>query len=511
MKSKVARLLFPALLLCLLAAPLSAQDMSQYMHEFEKHITVKTLPNGLTLLVMERPQAPVFSFFTHVDAGSVQDPKGKSGLAHMFEHMAFKGTTTIGTTDYAKEKVALDKVEAAYQAYNRERLKTTGRDEKKLAALEKAWRDAIAEADKYVVENEFGQIIEQNGGENLNAFTAADDTNYFYSLPANRTELWAYLESERFLHPVFREFYKERDVVHEERRLRVDSEPIGRLVEQFVNLAFLAHPYHNEGIGWPSELDNFSETDAENFYTKYYVPANMVTAVVGDVNRAQFIPMAEKYLGRLPAGKGKPIDDSVVEEPQIGERQVIIKEASQPIYLEGYHRPDSRDPDAATYDVIADLMSKGRVSRLYRSLVRDQKIALFAQGGNYFPGDKYPTLFFFFAVPNRGKTPEELRVAFHQEIDRLKSEDVTDEELASVKTRAKADLIRGLADNDDLAQALATAQARFGDWREVFRQIDRMDKVTKADIRRVANKTFVESNRTVAIIETEAPAQGGKQ
>ena len=176
MKSKVARILFPALLLALLLQPLAAQDMSQYMHEFEKHITVKTLPNGLTLLVMERPQAPVFSFFTHVDAGSVQDPKGQSGLAHMFEHMAFKGTSTIGTTDYAKEKVALAKVETAYQAYDAERLKTIGRDEKKLAALEKAWRDAMAEADKYVVENEFGKIIEENGGENLNAFTSNDET-----------------------------------------------------------------------------------------------------------------------------------------------------------------------------------------------------------------------------------------------------------------------------------------------------------------------------------------------
>src|SRR5262249_12264603 len=153
----------------------------------------------------------------------------------------------IGGTNYAKEKPLLAKVEVAYQAYNAERLKRVGRDEKKLAALEKAWRDAMADADQYVDENEFGKIIDQNGGVGLNAFTSNDETGYFYSLPANRLELWAYLESERFLHPVFREFYKERDVVHEERRLRVDSQPIGRMVEQFVNLAFLAHPYHNEG------------------------------------------------------------------------------------------------------------------------------------------------------------------------------------------------------------------------------------------------------------------------
>jgi predicted Zn-dependent peptidase len=495
--------------MAILAGIASAQDLAS----FEKRITMKKLPNGLTLLVCERPEAPVFSFFTHVDAGSVQDPKGQSGLAHMFEHMAFKGTNVIGTKDYAKEKPALDKVEKAYNDYTAERLKRVGRDDKKVAALEKAWRDAMAEADKYVEENEFGDIIERNGGVGLNAFTSNDETGYFYSLPANRLELWAYLESERFLHPVFREFYKERDVVHEERRLRVDSQPIGRLVEQFVNLAFLAHPYHNEGIGWPWELDNFSETNAEDFYKTYYVPANMVTVVVGDVKAKEVLPLAEKYFGRLPA-KPKPLDTSTVESPQIGERQVVIQEASQPVYLEGYHRPDARDSDAAVYDVIADLMSKGRVSRLYRSLVRDQKLAVVVQGGNSFPGEKYPNLFFFFALPNRGKTPQELRTAIHKEIERLKNEDVSDEELQSVKTRAKADLIRQLADNEGLAVQLGTAQARYGDWRELFRSIDRMDKVTKADIRRVAAKTFVASNRTVGIIETkpaaDAPAQGGK-
>jgi predicted Zn-dependent peptidase len=487
--------------LALLAGAASGQDVSEYMKAFEKRITVKTLPNGLTLLVLERPEAPVFSFFTHVDAGSVQDPKNASGLAHMFEHMAFKGTPAIGGHNYPQEKLALAKVEAAYQAYNAERLKRVGRDEKKVAELEKAWRDAIDKAQPFVEENEFGQIIDQNGGVGLNAFTSNDETGYFYSLPANRLELWAYLESERFLNPVFREFYKERDVVHEERRLRVDSQPIGRLVEQFVNLAFLAHPYHNEGIGWPSELENFSETDAENFYRKYYVPSNMVTAVVGDVKTPEVMHLAEKYLGRLPK-KPKPLDESAVEPKQIGERRVVIPEASQPLYLEGYHRPDARDPDAAVYDVIADLMSKGRVSRLYRSLVRDQKLAVVVQGGNGFPGDKYPNLFFFFALPTQGKTPDELRGAIHKEIDSLKNEDVTEEELASVKARAKADLIRQLADNEGLAVQLGTAQARFGDWRELFRQIDRVQKVTKEDIRRVANATFLDSNRTSASIET---------
>jgi len=223
-----------AVLLLLLSAAALAQDVAS----FQKRVTVKKLANGLTLMVCERPEAPVFSFFTLVDAGSAQDPMLATGLAHMFEHMAFKGTDKIGTTNYAAEKVALEKVEVTYTAYLKERDKAVGQDPAKLKQLEKAWRDAIAEADKYVVANEFGKIIEQNGGEDMNANTSFDETAYHYSLPENRLELWAYLESERFLHPVMREFYKERNVVIEERRMRTDSNPFGRLLEQFTEEAF---------------------------------------------------------------------------------------------------------------------------------------------------------------------------------------------------------------------------------------------------------------------------------
>src|ERR1700733_4226946 len=246
-----------ALKIVLLFLILSAIGQSQDVASFTKRVTVKKLPNGLTLIICERPEAPVFSFFTMVDGGSAQDPMAKTGLAHMFEHMAFKGTDKIGTSDYAAEKPALAKVETAYAAYIAERDKEVGRDETKLKELEKAWKDAIAEADKYVVPNQFGKIIEQSGGQDLNAFTDYDETGYHYSLPSNRLELWAYLESERFLHPVLREFYKERNVVIEERRLRTDSNPIGRLLEQFDAAAFEAHPYHRPTVGWMSDLNSF--------------------------------------------------------------------------------------------------------------------------------------------------------------------------------------------------------------------------------------------------------------
>jgi predicted Zn-dependent peptidase len=445
---------------------------------------------------------------------------GETGLAHMFEHMAFKGTDKIGTTNWPAERAALAKVEEAYAAYNYERHLPTGGNPERVAQLEKAWRAAVAEAQQYVIPNQFDEIVEANGGFGVNARTAVDDTAYFYSFPVNRLELWAYLEAQRFEHPVMREFYKERDVVMEERRLRTDSQPIGRLIEQFLATAFMAHPYHRPTIGWYSDLTTFSAADAEKFFDRFYIPSNMVIGIAGDISPEQALPVIEKYFGQLPA-RPKPEEFNTVEPPQNSERRVVTREQAQPFYIEAYHRPDYRSPDDAAFDAISDILSNGRVSRLYRSLVRDKKIAAMAAGFTGFPGVKYPHLFAFYAIPVPGHTTEELAAGIHAEIERLKTENVADEELKMFKTRAKADLVRGLNSNEGLANQLATMQLRYGDWRELFRQLDRYDKVTKEDIRRVANQIFLPENRTIGIVETvkaaspsrpaAAPAKGGAQ
>jgi predicted Zn-dependent peptidase len=350
-----------------------------------------------------------------------------------------------------------------------------------------------------------------------------DSTQYFWSMPSNRLELWAFLESQRIGHPVQREFYKERDVVQEERRMRIDSNPIGRMVEQFLATAYVAHPYGRSGVGWESEISQVSATEAEAFHKEYYAPSNIVIAVVGDIKASQALPILEKYFAPIPTGP-RPLPMTTVEPPQFAEKFVTIREATQPFYIEGYHRPDYRDPDDSVYDAITDIFSNGRTARLYRSLVRDQRIAAAAEGFSGFPGYKYPGLFAFYAVPLPGHTPDEMRNAIHKELDRLRTEDVTDDELARFKTRARADLLRGLANNEGLAHQFAEYQLRYGDWRQLFRELDKVDAVTKADIRRVANKIFIESNRTSAQIEYTAPqkpsshapqssakAQGGAQ
>src|SRR5271154_6391248 len=302
-------------------AAAQSQSSSLDVSSYEKRVTVKTLPNGLTVVLWRRPEAPVFSFFTMVDAGSAQDPLNETGLAHMMEHMAFKGTPDIGTTDYAAEKVALEKVEQTYAAYEAERIKRVGQDPQKLAQLKKAWQDAIAAADKYVVKNQFGEVVESHGGVGLNAFTSYDETAYMYSLPSNQLELWAALESDRFKDPVMREFYKERNVVMEERRMRTDSRPTGRLLEQFLGTAFMANPYHRPTIGYASDLLSFSATDAADFFNRHYVPSNMVIGLVGDLDPQTVFPIIERYFGRLPATP-KPIELYTDEPPQNSVRQV---------------------------------------------------------------------------------------------------------------------------------------------------------------------------------------------
>jgi predicted Zn-dependent peptidase len=478
------------------AAPAAAQDLAS----FEAKTTVHKLANGWTFLIVERPVAPVFSFCTVADVGSAQEVPGITGLAHMFEHMAFKGSPTVGTRDWESEQKALAALETAYQAWQAERLATKP-DPKKLETLLADFRRLQTEAARFVVQGEFDDILAREGGVDLNAATGADDTIYFYSLPSNKVELFAFLESERFAHPVFRQFYEERDVVQEERRQSVEASGFGRLVEQFGLTAFDAHPYGQSGIGYVSDLQSITITDAEKFFQTYYAPSNLITAVVGDVQARTLIPILEKYFGRIPARPAPP-PLRTVEPPQRVEKTVVLQDPAQPLYLEAYHRPAATHPDHAVWKAINDVLLTGRTSRLYRSLVRDKKIAVEVDTLGGYPGEKYPHLWTALVVPAVGATNEQVQAAFRAELDRLRTEDVTPEELARFKARAKATLLRGLRSNIGLAIRLADAQRLQGDWRELFRSLDRIDKVTAADIRRVAGEAFQTSNRTVGMIVT---------
>jgi predicted Zn-dependent peptidase len=485
----------------LAAVSLPAQDLK----EFEKRVTEFTLNNGLHFIVVERHDAPVVSFHTYVNAGSVDDPTGQTGLAHMFEHMAFKGSETIGTKDWPAEKKALDEIEEIYGRLDAERNKGPKADASRISLVEAQLKIAIDRAQAYVEPNEFSRVIEENGGAGINADTSLDHTEYFYSLPSNRAELWFLLESQRFLHPIFREFYKERDVVMEENRMRVESSPQGRLLEDFTATAFEAFPYRHPPGGWNSDTENLRVAEARAFFEKYYVPANIVIAIVGDIDPADARRLAERYFGPMAA---RPLPPAIVTrdpEPS-GPKTVVVESRNQPLLVIGYHRPDQYDPDDAVFDVISMILSSGRTGMLYKELVEQKRIALEAQAVATYPDGRYPNLFLFFLVPGRGHTVEENQKALDDLLERFLATAVDTETLNRVKTKVRASVIRSLDSNAGLASSLALAYANYGDWRKLFTQIDDLNKVTAADVSRVARECFVTKSRTVAYTVNPAPA-----
>lgn len=473
---------------------------------FEKKVTRFALPNGLRFLVIERRNAPVVSFHTYVDAGSVDDPKGQTGLAHMFEHMAFKGTDRIGTRDYARERRALANIEKIYDRLQAERARGPRAEAARISALEKDLQAAIDKADEFVEPNEFDRIVEENGGVGMNAGTGVDSTNYYYNFPSNRLELWFLLESTRFRRPVFREFYRERDVVREERRMRVESDPQGKLVEALIATAFAAHPYRNMPGGWASDIEHFRQPEALAFFRKYYAPGNITIAIAGDVEPNEVRTLAARYFGGWRAAP-PPERIRTVEPKQEGEKRVKVLAPAQPLLAIAWHRPDQAHADDAPLEVLSEILSGGRTSLFYRELVRDRQLALAAFSQPMFPGGKYPNLFLVFGAPNRGRSVGELEAEIYSILDRVKNGAFDPAALTRVKTNLRAELIRKLDSNSGLAAELAFYEANFGDWRRLFTSLDDIERVTAGDVQRVAQKYLTEANRTVAWIETAPPEE----
>ncbi|PSB08026.1 peptidase M16 [Pleurocapsa sp. CCALA 161] len=468
-------------------------SIQPYINRVIKQITEFTLDNGLKFIVLENHEAPVVSFVTYANVGGVDEPDGQTGVAHFLEHLAFKGTQKIGTTNYPAEAKELDKLDTIFAEI--QQVQKSG-DKTKLAQLTEQFVATQAAANKYVKQNKFGEIVDTAGGVGLNAATSADYTSYFYSFPANKLELWMSLESERFLEPVFREFYQEKQVILEEKRMRTDNSPIGKMIEAFLNTAYDVHPYKRPVIGYDEDLGALSRENVEQFFKTYYSPNNLTVAIAGDVDPDEVRKLAKTYFGRFqpqpqPAGVAK------VEPPQTKTKEVTVTFPSQPWYLEGYHIPALSDPDYEVHEVIAELLSSGRTSRLYKSLVEKQQVALSAESFSGFPGNKYPNLMLVYALTAPGTSVDKLATALRAEIERLKTEPVTPKELEQVKTQLKAGLLRTLDSNMGMANLLAEYEAKTGSWRNLFEALTKLEAVTPQDIQRVAQKTFTDSNRTI--------------
>ena len=473
--------------------PTTAESIQPYLDRVVDKVSEFTLDNGMKFIVLENHEAPVVSFVTYANVGGANEPDGKTGVAHFLEHLAFKGTQHIGTTNYRAEEKLLNQLDQLFAQIKT--AKVSG-DEAKVDQLETKFVEVQNQADKYVKQNELGQIVETAGGVGLNAATSTDYTVYFYSFPANKLELWMSLESDRFLEPVYREFYKEQQVILEERRLRTDNSPLGKLIEAFLDKAYIEHPYKRPVIGYDEDIRNLSREDVQQFFATYYVPNNLTVAIVGDVDPQQVQQLAQMYFGRYQA-KSAPPDVTKIEPKQSETKEVTVEFPSQPVYLEGYHRPALTDPNHAVYEVMAGILSNGRTSRLYQSLVEQKQVALAAQGFSGFPGDKYPNLMMFYAQTAPNRTVDEVATALRAEIERLKTEPVSEQELERVKNQLRADLLRTLDSNMGMAQLLTEYEAKTGSWRNVFEQLKAIASVTAADVQRVAQETFTDENRTI--------------
>ncbi len=490
-----------------LSLTMPAQAQENLLDDFEEKVTEFTLDNGYKFLVIERHRAPVVSMVSFVNVGGANEPAGHTGIAHIFEHMAFKGTPKIGTTNWEKEKELLQKTDEAYQKWLAEKYSPQV-DSTKLARLWDEFKALQEKAGQYVVNNEFAQIIDRNGGVGLNAGTSYDQTVYFYSLPENRLELWFSLESARFENPVFREFYKEKNVIREERRMRTESTPIGRLLEEFLAVAYTAHPYGRSLVGWQSDIIATTMEDTREFYDTYYVPNNITFAIAGDVNPEQVKEWAKTYFGDVPAAPAPP--PVYTKEPeQRGPRKLTLYGNTQPIFLMGYHTVAQDHHDAEALQLLASILSGGRTSILYKRMVEGEQTALQVVAFNGYPGTKFESMFLTLAIPNRGVSLDTIRTTILEEIQKIKNGKISKEALERATTQARANLIRRLDSNTGLARAFAAAEAQQGDWRAVFTKIQDLKEVTVEDIQRVANEYLVRSNRTIGVIKNEENVEEG--
>jgi predicted Zn-dependent peptidase len=485
--------------LTLLLFLLSFVNVSVHAQGYADKVKEFTLSNGMRFFVYERPQVPTFSGMILVKVGSMDERKGETGLAHFLEHMAFKGTSVIGTRDYAKEKLILDEMVPIGDELAAEYLKGNRADETKIKSSKDKLRQLQEEHRKFAVTGEITRIYSENGGKFLNASTGSDSTEYYVMLPSNRLELWFLIESERFKNLVFREFYSELDVVAEEGR-NWDNRPNGFLWQEFYNMAFFLHPFFHYSSGY-NGIQFYTKDKALNFYKTFYIPNNIAAALVGDVKLKEVKGFAEKYFGDIPRGEDPP-RHSLIEPQQRGERRVTVRFDAEPILMIGYHMPAAYNKDNLILGLISMILSRGSSSWLYRDLVTNRKIASFITTEANIPGSRYASLFWVYGMPQHPHTPEEFEKAVSEHLDRMKEEPVKPEELEKVINMSEAALYRsrGYADNLFLAIRLLRNIILFDDVDADFKRVELMKKITPEEIMAAAKKYFTESNRTVGIL-----------
>jgi predicted Zn-dependent peptidase len=489
------------LLLCAIAATTRAQQVP---------VVEKTLDNGMRLLMVERHDEPTIAGGWVAHVGSSNEKLGMTGIAHLFEHMMFKGTKTIGTSDYKKDIDILAQQESIRDEMRAEERKMRvmlrkGDIEGDLLKpenwtphyreLQKQFAALVEEERKVIVKNEFDVLLSREGASGMNAFTTEDMTAYFENVPANKLELWMWMESERIYHPVFREFYAERDVVFEERRMRTDSTPLGKFQEELNSMFWESSPYSWPVIGWPSDIPSISKAQADDFYATYYCPQNITVILVGDFKQQDAEALAKKYFERIPRGKKTPPDVSTLEVKQLAEKRMYAEADTNPQVDIMWHTMPFGHKDSYALDILGEILST-RTGRLYKHLVLGSGVATSVDAGQ--GSQKWAGYFDVSGQAKEGHRPEEVEQGVYDNIADLQTNDVPAEELQKVKNNFAAGEYRRLSADSPILHQIIYYDGE-GDWREINAEGPKIQAVTAEDVRRVVNKYFTKENRTVAI------------
>ena len=476
------------------------------------------LDNGMRVLMVQRKGDPNIAVGWVARVGSVNERPGITGLSHLFEHMMFKGTHVIGTKDYTAHQKVLDEMDGVRAELRREEVAliqkarlgeiSDAKDPKNRSAKHQQLRVRFEELTKQekelMIKDEYDRIYTTAGGSGMNAGTSNDFTIYFINVPANKIELWFWMESDRLANHVFREFYSERDVVHEERRLRTDSTPTGKFNELYESMFWQSSPYGWPVVGWPSDLEGITREEAEDYFAVNYAPNNLTACLVGDFEPARAAELAKRYFGRLKRGTREPESVRTQEMSQLAEKRMTAYADTTPQVRVRYHTVADGHPDDFALNIMADILN-GRTGRLYKSLVVQQAVANNAFAGA--DGRKYEGLFELSGIAKPGKTPEEVEQALYKEIERLQKEPVGAEELQKVKNQNAAGDFRRLQNNFSLMTQLLLRDSGRG-WETINTDPARVQAVTAEDIRRVANTYFKTENRTVGVYYTKKAAAG---
>ncbi len=480
--------LVPGVFPCKLAV---ADDSTSALLEMASKVKTYTLSNGLRVIFYRRGEAPIFAGAVVVRVGGSDEKPGQTGISHLFEHMAFKGSRTVGTKDYARERRLLERLEQLAAASNA--AQNLSPDQ------QREWDEIHQKLKELWISDDFTVRYEKNGAVGQNATTDKEFTKYFVSLPRSAFEFWCKMEADRLMAPVMRQFYQERDVVLEERRMRYEDDPGGKLYELLLGIAYQRHPYRDPVIGYEQDIRSLTATQLDTFRKRYYVPSNMVIALVGRVDPELDIKVVEEYFGSIPSGE--PVQRPLIEEGrQEGQRRSDISMAASPEVVVAYRKPNYPHPDDAPISVLAEILAGGRTSPLYNDLVKRKQIAA-SIGHEEGPGVMYPNLLMFAGTVKAPHSPDTFLNAFDSVINRFRRNGATAEQLEIAKRSIGMEYLGHLKSNQSLALDFATSELAYGTWRASVEWYDKMVQVSLVDIQRVARQYLVPTQRTLGTIE----------